>query len=38
MVPRWGLGGAMAGITGGIVVSGLTGAFLLAREKPWTTK
>lgn len=38
MVPRWGLGGAMAGITGGIVVSGLAGALLLAREKPWTTK
>ncbi|MEW5729228.1 MAG: lipopolysaccharide biosynthesis protein [Pseudomonadota bacterium] len=36
LVPAWGLSGAMAGITGGIVASGLAAAFLLAREKPWT--
>mgnify|MGYP000886988948 CR=1 FL=1 len=36
LVPYWGLSGAMAGITGGIVASGLAAAFLLAREKPWT--
>jgi len=35
LVPRWGLGGAMAGITGGIAMSGVAAAFLLAREKPW---
>ncbi len=37
LVPTWGLGGAMAGITGGMVFSGLGAAFLLFREKPWTT-
>ncbi|HTH17238.1 MAG TPA: lipopolysaccharide biosynthesis protein [Magnetospirillum sp.] len=37
LVPDWGLGGAMAGITGGIVGSGLAALFLLVREKPWTT-
>lgn len=36
LVPHWGLAGAMAGITGGIATSGLSAAFLLAREKPWT--
>ncbi|MBX9633771.1 MAG: lipopolysaccharide biosynthesis protein [Magnetospirillum sp.] len=36
LVPVWGLGGAMAGITGGIIMSGLAAAFLLSREKPWT--
>lgn len=35
LVPIWGLGGAMAGITGGIAMSGLAAAYLLAREKPW---
>jgi O-antigen/teichoic acid export membrane protein len=37
LVPTWGLGGAMAGITAGIVVSGLAALFLLVREKPWTS-
>lgn len=35
LVPHWQLGGAMAGITGGIVGSGLAALFLLLREKPW---
>lgn len=35
LVPVWGLGGAMAGITAGIVVSGLAALILLVREKPW---
>lgn len=38
LVPLWGLGGAMAGITAGIVVSGIAGTFLIAREKPWIAK
>lgn len=37
LVPTWGLGGAMAGITGGIIVSGLAALALLVREKPWKT-
>ncbi|HLO78413.1 MAG TPA: lipopolysaccharide biosynthesis protein [Magnetospirillum sp.] len=37
LVPAWGLGGAMAGITGGIVLSGLAALALLLREKPWTS-
>lgn len=36
LVPRWGLAGAMAGITAGIVVSGIAAALLIAREKSWT--
>ncbi len=35
LVPSWGLGGAMAGITAGIVVSGLAALALLLAEKPW---
>lgn len=37
LVPGWGLAGAMAGIAGGIVVSGLAALALLVREKPWKT-
>lgn len=35
LIPRWGLAGAMAGITGGIVASGLAATLLLLRKKPW---
>ncbi|MGE5478448.1 MAG: lipopolysaccharide biosynthesis protein [Bacteroidales bacterium] len=35
LVPSWGLAGTMAGITAGIVVSGLAALALLLREKPW---
>ena len=35
LVPAWGLAGAMAGITAGIVVSGLAALALLLAEKPW---
>ncbi|CAA7625480.1 oligosaccharide flippase family protein [Magnetospirillum sp. UT-4] len=38
LVPTWGLGGAMAGITAGIVASGLGSLCLLLREKPWMPK
>ncbi|MGE5517542.1 MAG: oligosaccharide flippase family protein [Bacteroidota bacterium] len=37
LVPRWGLGGAMAGITAGLIFSGLAALTLLLREKPWKT-
>lgn len=35
LVPSWGLAGAMAGITAGMVVSGLAALALLLAEKPW---
>lgn len=37
LVPSWGLSGAMAGITAGIVFSGLAALAQLVWEKPWTS-
>lgn len=35
LVPQWGIYGALAGITGGILASSLAAAWLLARLQPW---
>lgn len=36
LVPSWGLYGALAGITGGILASSLAAAFMLTRIQPWS--
>lgn len=38
LIPHWGLNGAMAGILGGTIVSGLAAYVLMKREKPWLPK